>query len=149
MFQNAMLPNRIKMYLWLTNFGFFSTAILVSSEYGLFKRLQLTCSVQYWWASVPRHKCQKTPCPQFVSMRQGGSIWCSGMRTHCSPCLQDHYYFAENLVIPPPVLALSKWHLRQLKMICWRLEFAFAVLQWGHFLRHTEGFGLRSWEGVR
>lgn len=54
------------------------------------------------------------------------------MRTHWSPCLQDQYYFAENLVIPPPVLALSKWHLRQLKIICWRLEFAFAVLHWGH-----------------
>lgn len=36
---NVSLINKLQI--------FFSTAILVSSEYGLFKRLQLTCSVQY------------------------------------------------------------------------------------------------------
>lgn len=40
-------PKQNKNVSLIDKLHVFSTAILVSSEYGLFKRLQLTCSVQY------------------------------------------------------------------------------------------------------
>lgn len=40
-------PKQNKNVSLINKLQVFSTAILVSSEYGLFKRLQLTCSVQY------------------------------------------------------------------------------------------------------